>query len=165
MIDPGFEWRRILLEAAVIAALGAVIGLSLHWRLVLHAFEGEGGAAVTAVAPVGGEGPVPASLAEVRELLNRNALAVDARSREAWREEHLPNALSLPLGEFDAQIAGFRDRVPATTVLITYCSGYGCPDSFDLALRLTEEGYRVRVFEGGLPQWRDAGLPVVQEKP
>jgi rhodanese-related sulfurtransferase len=47
--------------------------------------------------------------------------------------------------------------------LVIYCNGYGCPDSFDLGLRLIEAGYRdVRVFEGGLPEWRDAGLPVIE---
>jgi 3-mercaptopyruvate sulfurtransferase SseA len=46
-------------------------------------------------------------------------------------------------------------------VLVLYCSGYGCPDSFDLGIILLAEGYRdVRVFEGGFPEWADAGLPV-----
>jgi rhodanese-related sulfurtransferase len=47
---------------------------------------------------------------------------------------------------------------------VTYCSGFGCPDSFDLGMRLIETGYRdVRVFEGGYPEWRDAGLAVAGE--
>ena len=49
-----------------------------------------------------------------------------------------------------------------TTRLVVYCSGYGCPDSFDLAMRLLAAGYRdVLVFEGGFPAWQDAGLPVM----
>ncbi len=55
----------------------------------------------------------------------------------------------------------FQRTIPAGRTLITFCSGYGCPDSFDLAVLLQQAGYRdVRVFEGGFPQWRDAGLPV-----
>jgi rhodanese-related sulfurtransferase len=50
--------------------------------------------------------------------------------------------------------------VPEDRPLITYCNGYGCPDSYDLAVLLLEAGYRrVWVFEGGFPAWRDAGLP------
>jgi len=50
--------------------------------------------------------------------------------------------------------------------LMLYCSGFGCPDSFDLGERLLAEGYLdVRVYEGGFPEWRDAGLPVEKETP
>ena len=57
-------------------------------------------------------------------------------------------------------------EVPRPRTIIAYCSGYGCPDSFDLGVQLLAEGYLdVRVFEGGLPEWRDADLPVAREKP
>ena len=50
--------------------------------------------------------------------------------------------------------------------MILYCSGYGCPDSFDLGQILLEEGFRdVRVYEGGMPEWRDQGLPVEKGAP
>ncbi len=109
--------------------------------------------------------PAPALLAEVRTLLAAGALAVDARAPELYGAGHLPGAFSLPLADLDAELSGFRQQVPADRVVVTYCSGYGCPDSFDLALRLVQAGYRrVRVFEGGFPQWQDAGLPVERRR-
>lgn len=153
------EARRILLEAAVILFLGMAVGLSANYRLVLNAFSGR---VPVVVAPEpGSRFPLPAALEEVRQLLAGGAVAVDARAPELFGEGHLPGARSLPLGEFDTHFDAFRAAVPLGAVVIAYCSGYGCPDSFDLGVRLLGEGYRdVRVFEGGFPEWRDAALPV-----
>jgi rhodanese-related sulfurtransferase len=72
--------------------------------------------------------------------------------------------LSLPLVDIDAFLPDFLARAAKDQVIITYCSGFGCPDSFDLGVLLIELGYQdVRVFEGGYPEWRDAGLPVAGE--
>jgi rhodanese-related sulfurtransferase len=102
-------------------------------------------------------------LTEVRDLTAVGALPVDARDGALYAEGHLPGAVSLPLAEVDALLESFRQQVAAERTLVLYCNGYGCPDSFDLGLRLIGEGYRdVRVFEGGFPEWRDAGLPVVK---
>jgi rhodanese-related sulfurtransferase len=158
---PSAEWRRILLEAMVIAALGAVIGLSFNHRLVLETV-GKSAAARTAAASVSAY-PVPVSLAELESLLAAGGLAVDARAAETYREGHLPGAVSLPLAEVDDRLELFRSRIAPGRTLVVYCSGAGCPDSFDLAVRLKGEGYRdVRVFEEGLPGWMAAGLPVVE---
>lgn len=156
------ELRRILLEAAVILTLGVVVGLSFNYRLVLNVFSGR----MTAQGPVQGDPsvefyPVPVDLQRVQVLLGQGALLVDARAVELYVEGHLQGALSLPLGELSNQLAAFRAQVPLETTLILYCSGYGCPDSFDLGVLLLKDGYQdVQVFEGGLPEWRDAGLPV-----
>ncbi|NIQ98282.1 MAG: rhodanese-like domain-containing protein, partial [Desulfuromonadales bacterium] len=70
-------------------------------------------------------------------------------------------AVSLPFVDYEQRKAEFFAAVDIHRTLVVYCSGYGCPDSFDLAVRLIEDGYRnVRLFEGGLPEWREAGLPV-----
>jgi rhodanese-related sulfurtransferase len=157
---------RILVEAAMLAVLGMTAGLAVNHRLVADAFAGRLAAPASAIATPVTLLPQPVLLAEVRELAAGAAVLVDARDAVLYADGHLPGALSLPLGEVEAQLAGFRQKVVAGKTLIAYCSGYGCPDSFDLGLRLIKEGYRdVRVFEGGLPEWRDAGLPVVKGAP
>lgn len=155
--------RRILFEAALIAAFGAAIGLAVNHRLVSAAFTGQ----LAVTAPVASVPdallPQPALLAEVRELVNSGAVLIDARDGALYADGHLPGALSLPLGEVEVQLAGFRQKVETDKPLVAYCNGYGCPDSFDLGMRLIKEGYRdVRVFEGGFLEWRDAGLPIVK---
>lgn len=159
------ESRRILLEAAVIVLLGVVLGLSFNGRLLMNVFSGRLPQAQVETGPRSLY-PVPADLTEVRELVASGAVLVDARAVELYADGHLPGARSLPLGEMDEHIEAFRLAVPTDAVVITYCNGYGCPDSFDQGVRLLAAGWRdVRVYEGGYPEWRDAGLPVEQGAP
>jgi len=159
------EWTRILLEATVLFILGVLLGLTVNYKVAMKVLTGEVAAPV--YSSVSGEVeesaslPEPVGLEEARELLGQDALAVDARTREAYREAHIPGAVSLPFIDYDEHKDDFFGAVDRERTLIVYCSGYGCPDSFDLGMRLLEDGYRdVRLFEGGLPEWRDAGLEV-----
>jgi rhodanese-related sulfurtransferase len=159
------EFRRILLEAAVIVILGVVLGLSFNGRLLMNVFSGR---LPQSQQETGSQAryPMPVDLAAVRELTAAGAVLVDARAAELHADGHLPGALSLPLAEMDQQLEAFRQSVPTDAVIITYCNGYGCPDSFDQGVRLLAAGWRdVRVFEGGYPEWRDAGLPVERGAP
>jgi rhodanese-related sulfurtransferase len=165
--------RTILIEAGVIFAIGVVLGLSFNAQLVLDAFAGRLSSAAAPRAGVAVQStvdaqafPLPVMLEEVRELLAEGGLAVDARAAEVYAEGHLPGAFAFPLGEYDQVLPEFLERVPKDLTLMLYCSGFGCPDSFDLGERLLAEGYLdVRVYEGGFPEWRDAGLPVEKETP
>ncbi|MDO3377352.1 rhodanese-like domain-containing protein [Geoalkalibacter halelectricus] len=154
---------RIVFEAAVILSLGVVIGLSINHRLVFSAFSGR---VVTPVvhkptAQVGVAYPRPIGLDEVLAARDVGAILVDARIPEVYREGHIAGAVPLPLADVDAYLDDFLARFAPDQQLILYCSGYGCPDSFDLGLRLIDEGYLdVWSYEGGMPEWRAAGLPV-----
>jgi len=158
------QLQRTLLESLVITALGLLAGLTINYRVVIDAFAGHLTAPVTATTPAETGLPQPVLLAEVRELLNNGALPVDARDGGLFADGHLPGAVSLPLEEVETRLDDFGRQAAVGQTLVLYCNGYGCPDSFDLGLRLIAAGYRdVRVYEGGLPEWRDAGLPVVKE--
>lgn len=153
-------------DALLIALVGLLAGLAVNQRLVRDAFSGR--LAVSAPVERGDTAalPQPVLLAEVRDLLAGGALAIDAREEGLYGDGHLPGARILPLGALDDRLEAFRQAVPAERTLVVYCNGYGCPDSFDLAQRLAEAGYRdLRVFEGGFPEWRDAGLPVEKGGP
>lgn len=157
------DFRRIALEAVVIAAFGMMIGLSANYRLVLDALEGKGRAPASAPVLPQAVYPAPVGLAQARDLLAGGALAVDARDPESYRQGHISGAMNLPLGETESRLPRLRREAPPERTLVVYCSGYGCTDSFDLAVRLLGSGYRdVRVFEGGFPAWSDAGLPVAK---
>lgn len=160
--------QQVLLEALILCALALTVGLSLNYQLVMNAFTGK-----TVVAPpveknvvasrsastiVAQAFPDPVELDELDELLAAGALLVDARNIDDYKAGHLAGAVSLPLGELDVRLADFIAKVQKEQVLIIYCNGFGCPDSFDLGEHLIAAGYQqVRVFEGGYPQWRDEG--------
>lgn len=160
-------WRD-LQRALLIALLAVAVGLAVNSQVLWRVFSGQPLNAVTASVdgPAETTLPLPVELDEVRELQGSTTLLIDARSRTAFAEGHLPGARSLPRGEEVAGVGALQAEVPLSTPLIVYCSGYDCTDSFALAESLIAAGYRhVRVFEGGFPEWRDAGLPVEGAQP
>jgi len=160
------DLKRIGLEACVLIAFGALFGLTLNHQLVVDAFSGH---LVSPLRPVTQESapvalPMPVLIDEVPRLIAAGGWIVDARSPDLFAMGSIDGALSLPLVDIDAFLPDFLARVDKEQVIITFCSGFGCPDSFDLGVLLIELGYQdVRVFEGGYPEWRDAGLPVAGE--
>ena len=164
--------RRIFLEALILCVLSAAVGLSLNFKLIFNAFSGKSVSAPISANPVvvdtASENsvtlnafPIPVELDELDELLTAGSLLVDTRNSDDYQLNHLAGAISLPLGELDRHFVNFKEQVSADQTLVLYCSGYGCPDSFDLGVRLITEGYTdVLVYEGGFPEWRDAGRPL-----
>lgn len=160
------DLKRISLEACVLISFGALFGLTLNYQLVVDAFMGNLVSPQRPAAQVSAQAalPMPVLIEEVQQLLGAGGLIVDARSPELYATGHISGAVSLPMVEVDAELPAFQARVPRKQTVITYCSGFGCPDSFDLGMQLIAAGYLdVRVFEGGFPEWRDAGLPVAGE--
>ena len=91
----------------------------------------------------------------------RNALFVDVRSREAYAEGHIPGAVSLPLGEFDARAGDLAASMTPDHPIVTYCSGRLCQDSHTAAQWLMELGFEnVVVFIDGFPGWKENDYPV-----
>lgn len=84
---------------------------------------------------------------------------VDALGGEYYAQQHLPGALPLVRDEVDAQAATLLpDRAAA---IVTYCSNPACPNSGQVAERLTALGYtNVRKYREGIQDWVEAGLPV-----
>jgi len=86
---------------------------------------------------------------------------VDARTRDNYDNGHIPGAVSLPVGQFDALIDTFLDQHDIEQPIVTYCSGRTCEDSHNLAQLLTDFGYAdVKVFIDGYPGWEAEGYPV-----
>ena len=164
----GAELLKLLRDVVLIVLLATLAGAAINGRLLRQIWSGQVAGAVVSSGslPASELLPMPVSLAELRSLSAGEVLLLDARSRDLYLQGHLPTARSLPWGEIDTLLEAFRNEVPADKSLIAYCSGYGCEDSFYLAQRLMAAGYEdVRVFEGGVPEWQDAGLPVEEGQP
>jgi rhodanese-related sulfurtransferase len=158
----------LLRDAALIVALAMLVGMAVNIRLLWNVWSGEipGSAVLNEPGSENEPLPMPISLAELSDLSADEVLLLDARHVDLYLQGHLPAARSLPWGEIESRLDDFRREVPLHNTLVVYCSGYGCEDSFLLAQRLMAAGYEdVRVFEGGMPEWRDAGLPVEKGQP
>ena len=106
------------------------------------------------------------TLAETKRLFDKKtAVFVDARSSWPYQLGHLPGALNVPPSEIPAAFGAALADLPKDTVLVVYCSGTTCSLGTKLAQKLAEEMNftRIYVFEGGFPQWEEAGYPVESE--
>lgn len=86
---------------------------------------------------------------------------IDARSREAFAKEHIPDALSLPHREMsEASTMEFEKD----TLYVIYCDGIGCNASTKGALKMAKLGFRVKELMGGLEWWKRDGYQTGGEK-
>lgn len=158
------------MEALILCVFSAAVGLSLNFKLIFNAFSGK--AVSTSAKSIIDKSvvnnsdtentfPFPIELDELDELLAAGALLVDSRNSADFQESHLAGAISLPFATQGDLLEDFRSQVSIDQTLVIYCSGYGCTDSFDLGVLLMQAGYTdVLVYEGGFPEWRDAGRPL-----
>jgi rhodanese-related sulfurtransferase len=153
--------KTLLAEMAAILVTAALLGVAWNHKLLFQAWTGQAPTATRESAQTKAEIVLPLGLMQVKELYDRNeALFIDARDAMTYAAQHIKEARSLPLVEIDAQLPRFIAEVPAAVTLVAYCNGYDCHDSRELGARLLRAGYRsVYVFEGGYPEWRDAGYP------
>ena len=90
-----------------------------------------------------------------------NAIFVDARSMDFYRQGHIKGAISLPVEDFDRLIDSFFNLNPIDKHIITYCSQRLCEENRRLAHRLLEFGYKsVSIMTDGFPVWKENKFPV-----
>jgi rhodanese-related sulfurtransferase len=83
---------------------------------------------------------------------------VDALGGDYYAKQHLPGAVALAPGDVDASAATLLPDKGAA--IVTYCTGPSCPNSGQVADRLTALGYSsVRKYREGIDDWTSAGLP------
>jgi len=105
--------------------------------------------------------PMTASLEFTKYLFdNKKAIFVDAREVEEFELGHIAGAINIPFDYYD-EYMDIIDELKYDDIFIIYCSGGECSLSLDLAdVFFTEKAFEnVFVFEGGLPEWEDAGYP------
>ena len=159
--------RTLLVEMAVIVAVASAIGLVWNRQMLVESWTGKVERSAPAIAPASDRLPLPLGIMQVKELFDRSeGYFLDARDAATFAGSHIKGARSLPLGEFETRLPEFLKQVPKTMPLIIYCNGYGCHDSMDLGKKLIAAGYwEVFIFEGGYPEWQEAGYPVEGAKP
>jgi rhodanese-related sulfurtransferase len=108
-------------------------------------------------------------LVEVQELFQdprrqlEQIIMVDARNRRYYEEGHIPGALHLDHFYPDQTLAEVLPAALAAELVVVYCNGGDCEDSEFVAIFLREAGVpgdRLRVYLGGMSEWRERGLPV-----
>jgi rhodanese-related sulfurtransferase len=159
-------WVGTLIEICLIVIVAATAGIAWNRTLLAGAWRGESTPQAQAAAPKGEELPMPIALSQVKEMHDgKQAVIVDARSAANYALGHIAGAVALPLEEArkNPQLSPLKTKVPADATIIVYCNGFSCHDSMDLGKLLMQAGYAsVYVYEGGFPEWRDAGYPIAK---
>lgn len=83
-------------------------------------------------------------------------VVLDVRPAEEYRNGHIPGALSIPLPELKNRFA----ELPHDREVVAYCRGPYCVLSVEAMNILRNAGYRAVRLKEGLPEWKEAGLPV-----
>ena len=94
------------------------------------------------------------------ELLSRvrtgDVVVLDVRPAEEYEAGHVPGAVSLPLEHLEARLNEFDPEVE----IVAYCRGPLCLLAPQAVATLREHGRKARCLEDGMPEWRQANLPV-----
>ena len=86
---------------------------------------------------------------------------IDVRPELEYRAGHIPGALSVPVEKLATVLA----TLPHDKEIVAYCRGPFCLFSHEAVLKLKKKGFEARRLNGGLPDWRFAGLPVETGQP
>ena len=89
-------------------------------------------------------------------LKKRDVVVLDVRPVEEFRAGHIAAAQSIPVTELEKRLK----EIPKRSTIVAYCRGPYCVLAPQAVERLRAKGYRARRLDGGLPEWRLAGLPV-----
>jgi rhodanese-related sulfurtransferase len=102
----------------------------------------------------------------LRSLLEANMVVLlDARNRIDYHNGHIPQAVSVPLGEFQQKYPEIKELLANADEqgksIVIYCIGVHCLDSSLLAKELQKNGHReIFVYKGGIEEWQELGYPV-----
>jgi len=78
-----------------------------------------------------------------------------------YKKWHIKGSTNIPIDEDDfeeqvEQAAGSKDAP-----IVVYCANYDCKASGDAWKRLDEAGFtKVKAYEGGTQEWKEAGYPL-----
>jgi 3-mercaptopyruvate sulfurtransferase SseA len=102
------------------------------------------------------------SLEEAGRLCASNqAVFIDSRSTEAYRQGHILCAENLPWEAMYEHMDRITAGIPMEATIIVYCDGEDCMLSEYVARELFYMGYdHVKVLINGWTKWLEAGLPV-----
>ncbi|MES2595074.1 MAG: rhodanese-like domain-containing protein [Verrucomicrobiota bacterium] len=98
-------------------------------------------------------------LKEIQERWQGDVIWLDARPRDQFDKDHIPNAKLLNEQEFDVQLLDLLETLQtATKPIIIYCSGQKCEASRHVREKLLtmvpiDDCY---ILKGGYPAWQAA---------
>jgi len=85
-----------------------------------------------------------------------DAVVIDVRPSEEYQAGHIPGAFSVPLEHLEAKL----DEIEPDVEVVAYCRGPLCLLAPQAVAIMRKRGLNAKRLEEGMPEWRQAGLPV-----
>jgi rhodanese-related sulfurtransferase/DNA-binding transcriptional ArsR family regulator len=106
----------------------------------------------------GEEAPEPVSRADLATRLAEGSVTVlDVRPADEYAAGHIPGALNATLADLDRILPVLAPDIE----IVAYCRGPYCVYAHQAVAALRKQGLNARRLEGGLPEWRKDGRPVL----
>ncbi len=100
------------------------------------------------------------SPATATQMINKdNAVLIDIRAKDAYRNGHIIDALSIPANELRENTKKI-DKYKIKPIIIVCGAGV---ESQKVAADLLKHGYNAYSLAGGMRAWLEAQMPVVKE--
>jgi len=94
---------------------------------------------------------------ELEQANDNNLVVINVLDQDSYNDCHIKGSVNVTL---DA-IEQFATSLDKNTEIVVYCSNYQCSTSEYVAKKLKALGHsRVYVYEGGIAEWYQKGLPV-----
>ncbi|HLK76641.1 MAG TPA: metalloregulator ArsR/SmtB family transcription factor [Streptosporangiaceae bacterium] len=90
-------------------------------------------------------------------LKRRQVIVLDVRPATEFRAGHIAGARSTPIGELRRHLR----ILPRDAEIVAYCRGPYCVYADEAVRELARNGFHASRLIDGFPEWRRAGLPVV----
>jgi len=110
----------------------------------------------------GEDAPEPVSREDLAARIAEGSVTVlDVRPADEYAAGHIPVAINMTLTEIE-RIVPTLD--PAAEI-VAYCRGPYCIYAHQAVAALRKHGLNARRLDGGLPEWREDGRPVIMVSP
>ncbi len=90
---------------------------------------------------------------KAKRLYDEGVLFMDARPERLYKKGTIEGAVNVPVTKFEK----YQNMIPQdkTRPLVSFCQGFKCAKSHQLANKLRDLGYaKVVVYAGGYPEWK-----------
>ncbi len=106
----------------------------------------------------GKDAPEPVSREDLAVRIAEGSVTVlDVRPADEYAAGHISGALNMPLIEIERIIP----TLDLAAEIVAYCRGPYCIYAHQAVAALRKHGINARRLDGGLPEWREDGLPVM----
>ena len=91
----------------------------------------------------------PHNVKRLLDAKSEEIVLLDVRSRDGYREAHLPGAVNIPFEELPRRLS----ELPKDKDIVAYCWNVTCILCTKAAYVLASKGYRAKELLGGIEEW------------